>query len=240
MHRLTPTLIDDILSQFSCGNREILPFCIIHTIKEGLLILFYNSWYSMTQGGTMSAPVYILIMLVIIGAMVGLIIYFLKKKGTETLFNACQDGDLRKAKSLIRNDPGLIDIYDPSGSTPLLVSVENGHLNIAEILIYRGANVNLSGNLGVTPLHLAAERGFDDMVRLLIQKGAMLQAKDEMGASPLHYAVEKGKASIVQILLEKGSEPGETDNSGDTAIKIAVSKGRKDIIDMLKAHMAKE
>jgi ankyrin repeat protein len=188
----------------------------------------------------MSTGIYFLIMLVIIGVMVGLIIHFLKKKGTETLFNACQDGDLRKAKSLIRNDPGLIDVYDPSGSTPLLVSVENGHLNIAEILIYRGANVNMSGNLGVTPLHLAAERGFTDMVKLLVQKGAMVKAKDEMGASPLHYAVEKGKAEIVQILLEKGSDPAEVDNSGDSSLKIAVAKGRRDIIDMLKAQVSKE
>jgi len=63
----------------------------------------------------------------------------------------------------------------PRYSTPLHDATTCGRVQVAKILIERGADVNAKDYKGCTPLRLARRYGQDEIERLLSQKGA----KDE-------------------------------------------------------------
>jgi len=44
-------------------------------------------------------------------------------------------------------------------------------VKVAELLIARGAKINISSKPGFTPLNLAQKKGHKEMVKLLVSKG---------------------------------------------------------------------
>lgn len=82
--------------------------------------------------------------------------------------------------------------------TPLCIAAKMGHLNIVQMLISAGAQVNLgTHNQSTTPLHAAAQTDRrdtqslaapqSDIMKLLIQNGASLYAHDALEKTPLEY-----------------------------------------------------
>jgi ankyrin repeat protein len=51
----------------------------------------------------------------------------------------------------------------------LHLAAENGHDQVADMLLWNKAYVNAKSKSGITPLHLAAQNGYNTLVRLLIQ-----------------------------------------------------------------------
>ena len=89
---------------------------------------------------------------------------------------AARDGDAAKVRALLEWAPALVRARDPFGRTPLMiVAWESGRVDIARLLLDRGANVNASDRFGDTPLTLAARRGFTSVVDLLVERGASRQ-----------------------------------------------------------------
>lgn len=50
------------------------------------------------------------------------------------------------------------------------LAAENGHEEVADLLLEYKAFVNAKSKIGVTPLHLAAQNGYCNLVKLLIEK----------------------------------------------------------------------
>jgi ankyrin repeat protein len=106
-----------------------------------------------------------------------------------------------------------------------------GRLDIAWLLLDRGANANSAGNFGRTPLHLVAggTRNFErDRIRtaqLLLEKGADPNALDWYHATPLHLASYYGRIAIARALLDGGADINSKDNKGRTPLH-SVAEGR--------------
>ena len=78
-----------------------------------------------------------------------------------------------------------INALDPEfGTTPSLWAVFAGQTETAELLITRGADVNVRHRDGGTPLHGAALFGRTGLVELLIEHGADVNAVDNNGMTP--------------------------------------------------------
>ena len=122
----------------------------------------------------------------------------------DTLENAVKSEDIKKVQNHI--DAGAnVNKTNAEGKTPLHVAAENGHKEVAGILIAKHANVNAKDNQGRTPLHLATQEGYPAMADYLTDKKADLNSQDKTGGSPLHYAVLNAEYDIAFILTLKGA-----------------------------------
>ncbi|MBL8227126.1 MAG: ankyrin repeat domain-containing protein [Bryobacterales bacterium] len=94
-----------------------------------------------------------------------------------------------------------------SGRTPLLIAASyDGSIEIARLMIAKGADVNATERTGATVLQAAAYANNIDVVRLLIEKGARANTKDGAGFTPLSMAASNGARSgpLVALLIEQG------------------------------------
>ena len=75
--------------------------------------------------------------------------------------------------------------------TPLHEATIRGHLHleICELLVKHGADVNAKGHAGYTPLHWAVRWGHLEIAKILIEKMAEVNVKDDIGKTPLHRSV---------------------------------------------------
>ena len=97
--------------------------------------------------------------------------------------------DLEKVTPLLKDNPELISRRDAFGYTPLHDAALEGHKDMVELLLAKGADVNAKDKDGNTPLHEAAytnDRGF---VELLLAEGAEVNAKNSSGSTPLRWAL---------------------------------------------------
>ena len=69
-----------------------------------------------------------------------------------------------------------------------------------ELLISRGADVNVLGPRGATPLHFAVRGRRTEVVSLLLRNGSDSRLKDEDGNTPLDIATESGNHEFVSLL----------------------------------------
>jgi ankyrin repeat protein len=98
-----------------------------------------------------------------------------------------------------------IDAKDSSGWTALHYAADKGTIEIANLLLDEGSNVNAKDEAKRTPLHLAANAGDATMVALLLKRGAARHFMNVAGWTALRYA-EEGKHPEVIALLAPESK----------------------------------
>jgi len=185
------------------------------------------------------------------------------------LHKAVKDGNAEKVRKLLdagadvngRNSSKAVKLLrggTPLQYTPLHWAAYLGDWEIAEILIYFGAEVNAEDPWYSTPLYLAAEQAHLDFVRKLIAEGADVNVRSSMwGYTPLHRAawgsvvkrfgagtsseadLNENYLEIVGILLEKGAEVNVWDNNGETPLDHAIDSGTEEIVALLRKYGAK-
>lgn len=88
-------------------------------------------------------------------------------------------------------------------TVPLLIAIKKGHLEIACLLLYHGAHVNIIDINGDTALHIAVSLDIIDMIRILLMSpGINVNKRNKKGYTPLMLAVKERKESIMQCLLQ--------------------------------------
>lgn len=82
---------------------------------------------------------------------------------------------------------------------------------IADMLISKGADVNVTTFCGSTPLHWAVMFGRKDVVETLLSHGANPKAKDKDGITPIQWADKKARESSLPTtdIIIKDKTPQE-------------------------------
>lgn len=111
-------------------------------------------------------------------------------------------GGFYELKSIIDENPPLINQKDNLGRTLLYLAARNGYFNICKYLLRKGAKVNEKQNTGSTPLHGASFYGNELVVKLLLQYGAQTDIKNIYS----NYPENESSTSLIKdnILMFKG------------------------------------
>ncbi len=118
-----------------------------------------------------------------------------------------------------------------ASQTPLHVAVEYNKVDIAELLISNGANVNAMTKPNFdTPLHLA--KGVE-MAHILIDAGASLTSQNAWLQTPLHCACKGGDAELVQRMVSSGAYLDAKDQQGRSALHCCSAANRDAIAALL-------
>ena len=130
-----------------------------------------------------------------------------------------------------------------SGNAPLHSAACYGDLEMVQVLLDYGVDVNAQDRNRDTPLDYASSNGHHNdarVARLLIAHGADPNARDMFGVTPLHRASICGRIEIVRLLIEHGANVVVKDDWGETPLDVARRREhRKEIIKLLSEHVAK-
>ncbi|HXD34899.1 MAG TPA: ankyrin repeat domain-containing protein [Pyrinomonadaceae bacterium] len=85
-------------------------------------------------------------------------------------------------------------------ASPLQGAAAFHKIELARLLIARGANVNCCAAEGGTPLHETAGSGQVEFAKLLLEHGANINAKDEHGKTPLAVALAYKQDQMAKFL----------------------------------------
>jgi ankyrin repeat protein len=128
------------------------------------------------------------------------------------LRTAIDDGDVTKARELLRSQPALvttlIEATDIEATSPLTY--------VGMVRFYGYARHERTGELTQALLDAGADK--DD------------EAKN---GSPLTCAASHGDTDVVRVLLEAGADVELTDNPPETALRLAAAYGHPEIVDLL-------
>jgi ankyrin repeat protein len=174
---------------------------------------------------------------------------FAMKDTAEVLRMAAFDGDLEEVKRCF--DKSNVNETDSRGRTPLMCAIiglgknqddskKERYIEIVNLLIVQGADINFADKAGEIPLILASEKGYKEIVEMLLRAGDEVNKTDHNGWTPLIVACQDGRKEIVAILLSVGADPNKVDKYGYTALIWAITYrreirtiGHKEIVEIL-------
>jgi len=90
--------------------------------------------------------------------------------------------------------------------TVLHKAAEKGFVEIAKLLIKKGAKVDAQDKYAHTPLHVAAQHGQYEVAKILLEAGANTNAKNKKKWTPLHCAARAGHTNVVELLATSGAD----------------------------------
>lgn len=127
-------------------------------------------------------------------------------------------------------------------NSPLYAAIVEENTVIAELLINRGADINIVVNkINNTLLHIVAS--YKDPITiatLLIDKGININAVNDEGNTALHNAVAADNMVMVKFLFDNKINTDIKNNDGLTALELAVSFGYDEIAKFIDDHKKTE
>lgn len=138
-------------------------------------------------------------------------------------------------------EQGLITLepYRDNFGTSLHIAAKENAINLAQLLLEKGADINSRDRESCTPLHIAAEYAEPAMTELLLAKNSESQVKKFFGTSTLHAALtEKSDEQTLALLVLAQADMEARDWRGRTALIIAVQRDLPAVARSLLQHGA--
>ena len=137
------------------------------------------------------------------------------------IFAQCRDGNVLAVKFWLDNTENDLNQGDDHLFTPLHWACREGHRQIVDLLISRGARLNVTNMGDDVPLHNAAQNGHLDIIKKLIQQKCNVNVVNEHGNSPLHYACFGQYAVCCEELVASGALVSICNKYGQTPLSKA-------------------
>lgn len=160
----------------------------------------------------------------------------------EQLIAASWKNDLRGARALIARGAD-VNAKDNTVQSAYLISTSEGYLELLNLTLRHGADVDSKDSFNGTGLIRAADRGHANIAGRLVQADIKINHINNLGWTALHEAIILGDGSgryvdTVRVLVAAGADlrlPSQRDQI--TPLQHATSKGHNDIAQVLRAAL---
>jgi ankyrin repeat protein len=172
--------------------------------------------------------------------IIGLTVLMVAASGDTRVVDAAMKGDRETVRTLLKQAAD-VNAAQGDGMTALHWAALKGDAEMADLLIYAGANLKAATRLGgYTPLFMAGKSGSAPVIERLLKAGADPKAAASFGLTPLMMAATAGDPESVRLLLEHGADPNAAENEhGQTPLSFAAAFNRAEAIGILVKHGAK-
>ncbi|KAJ5712190.1 hypothetical protein N7493_008658 [Penicillium malachiteum] len=143
------------------------------------------------------------------------------------------NGHEREVEFLLSLGENDINSRDDRGTYPVILASLNGYVNVVQLLVEKGAEINAQGGFYGNALQAASSEGHDKVVQLLVEKGAEINAQGGRYGNALQAASYRGHDKVVQLLVEKGAEINAQDEGYGNALQAASSEGHDKVVQLL-------
>ncbi|KAH0609718.1 uncharacterized protein H6S33_012264 [Morchella sextelata] len=125
------------------------------------------------------------------------------------------------------------DARTQDGYNALDLAAEYGHVEIAQMLLEKGADTNSSYG-GYRALHRAVVGRSIALIQMLLDKGADLEARELVNSyTPLHLAARHAFHEVVSLLLDRGANIEAKAVDGYTPLHLAAEEGHNEAVSLL-------
>lgn len=149
------------------------------------------------------------------------------------MFLASLTGDYDTVKYLI--DKKNVNLNN--SLNPLFIASAKGHVNIVELLLKNGADINAKEKRGWTPIMAAVQNENNaSVVQILLKHEATVNDKSNYGITALIIASSKeSNIEVVKMLLEKGADIEAKGGYAqkETPLIVAAFRGNTNIAEIL-------
>ena len=164
--------------------------------------------------------------------------------GAQQQASAVADAAMRGDKAAVREllkQGADVNGAQGDGMSALHWAAERGDAELADMLIYAGANVAAVTRIGqYTPLHLAGKSGSAPLTKALLKAGADVNARStNSGVTALHMAASAGSTDLINVLVDAKADVNAREaEAGQTPLMFAAGLNRVDAIKALVARGA--
>lgn len=153
-------------------------------------------------------------------------------KTTRCLLDAEKENDPSPERSIIRKQVS-------KSSAVLALATKANFIDIVQLLVDAGVDINYQDEQGETALHVAARFCHDECAQILLdgsddQKADTELAENTYGWTPLFIACVDGCLGVAKMLVSAGADVERFDSSGWTAKEHAALRGHLDIARCLE------
>ncbi len=171
-------------------------------------------------------------------------------------------GDSARLADLLDADSSLVNARDGRGATPLYQCAHNLHISCVDLLLQRGADVNVKLLDGQTPISAAVDHMWDrngpevvarllqaspvmdfftaaqanvpDVVRRELDRDPGLVNAQKWGHTVLYLSAGAGAADVVRVLAERGADlEWKREHDGHNSLHNAIWAGRPGVARVL-------
>jgi ankyrin repeat protein len=160
----------------------------------------------------------------------------------QQLIKAAWDNDLRRARDLIAKG-AEVNAKDNTVQSAYLISTSEGYLELLNLTLKHGADVDSKDSFNGTGLIRAADRGHADIAGRLVQADVKINHINNLGWTALHEAIILGDGSrryvdTVRVLVAARADlqlPSQRDQI--SPLEHATTKGHNEIAQVLRAAL---
>ncbi|KAF5278159.1 hypothetical protein FQR65_LT15800 [Abscondita terminalis] len=145
--------------------------------------------------------------------------------------------NLQNALLLLSKFRNTIDLLNKDGETPLHLAITNQCLDVANLLLQEGADVNLPNIFGDTPLVYACKIGNTQLVETLLPSVSDINRRNMSGETVLHVALRNKHFEVARFLIDHRANVNVNNDFEENALMYATKFGEinfvNDILPMI-------
>ncbi|XP_071111355.1 serine/threonine-protein phosphatase 6 regulatory ankyrin repeat subunit C-like [Haliotis cracherodii] len=154
------------------------------------------------------------------------------KRHENILHLACLCGQIEVVKYVLSQDIVDINSRGRKRKTPVMLAARNGHKEVVELLVKKGANLSLAYNAaGSNVLHLACFNGHVDVVKYLLSQNAVdVNSRGWKQRTPVMRAAHSGNKEVVELLVNKGADLSLLNKKGSNILHLVCQWGELEVV----------